>query len=58
MQAVDAGLAALMRRDRLAVAGALIIVTLLAWAYVLWLAAAGDMAGMDRDGRDGRHGHE
>src|SRR5438034_944809 len=37
MQAVDAGLAALMRRDRLAVAAALIIVTLLAWAYVLLL---------------------
>jgi predicted metal-binding membrane protein len=54
MQAIDAGLAALLRRDRLTVAAALIIVTLLAWAYVLWLAAAGNMAGMDMDGMDMR----
>ena len=52
MPAIDAGLAALLRRDRLAVAAALIIVTLLAWAYVLWLAAAGDMAGMDMSDMD------
>jgi predicted metal-binding membrane protein len=51
MQAIDAGLAALVKRDRLTVAAALIIVTLLAWAYVLWLAAQmSDMAGMDMDG--------
>lgn len=55
--------AALQRRDRLVVAAALIMLTLLAWAYVLWLSAhlvtppsagmagmdmsAGNMAGMD-----------
>ena len=53
MPTVDAGLAALLKRDRLAVAAALIIVTLLAWAYVLWLAATGDMAGMDMGAMDG-----
>jgi predicted metal-binding membrane protein len=52
MSAIDAGLAALLRRDRLTVAAALLIVTLLAWAYVLWLAAADDMAGMDMSGMD------
>jgi predicted metal-binding membrane protein len=53
MLAIDTELTALLRRDRLVVAAALIIVTLLAWAYVLWLAAAGDMAGMDMDAMDG-----
>jgi predicted metal-binding membrane protein len=56
MQEIDAGLATLLRRDRLAVAAALIVVTLLAWAYLLWLSAQmaadgmtgmGDMPGMD-----------
>jgi len=53
MQEIDAGLATLLRRDRLAVAAALTVVTLLAWAYLLWLSAqmAGDamtgMPGMD-----------
>jgi len=64
MQALDAGLATLLRRDRLTVAAALITVTLLAWAYLLWLAAdmatsmntgamSGDMAGMDMSGMAG-----
>jgi predicted metal-binding membrane protein len=53
MPAIDAGLAALLRRDRLTVTAALLIVTLLAWAYVLWLAAAGDMAAMDMGAMDG-----
>lgn len=39
MQAANAALAALLRRDRAVVAIALAIVTLLAWAYVVWLSA-------------------
>jgi predicted metal-binding membrane protein len=56
MQEIDAGLATLLRRDRLAVAAALTVVTLLAWAYLLWLSAqmaADGMAGMaDMPGMD------
>jgi predicted metal-binding membrane protein len=56
MQEIDAGLATLLRRDRLAVAAALIVVTLLAWAYLLWLSAqmaADGMTGMaDMPGMD------
>jgi predicted metal-binding membrane protein len=40
----------LLRRDRIVVAAVLIIVTLLAWAYVLWLAVDMDMGGMDMTG--------
>lgn len=57
MSEADAGLDALLKRDRVVVAAALIILTFLAWAYVLWLSAhmmmpgaaasPGDMAGMD-----------
>jgi predicted metal-binding membrane protein len=36
-----------LRRDRLVVAGALGVLTALAWSYVLWLAADMDMGGMD-----------
>jgi predicted metal-binding membrane protein len=43
-------LEALLRRDRLVVAGALGVIAALAWAYVLWLAADMDMAGMRMDG--------
>ena len=39
MQAADVGLATLLKRDRVVVATALMILTLLAWAYVLWLSA-------------------
>jgi predicted metal-binding membrane protein len=56
MQEIDAGLATLLRRDRLAVAAALTVVMLLAWAYLLWLSAqmaADDMTGMaDMPGMD------
>lgn len=38
MQAVSADLATLLKRDRIVVAAALIALTLLAWAYVLWLS--------------------
>jgi predicted metal-binding membrane protein len=40
-------LEAVLRRDRLVVAGAVGVVVALAWGYVLWLAADMDMGGMD-----------
>ncbi len=40
-------LEAVLRRDRLVVAGALGVLAALAWSYVLWLAADMDMGGMD-----------
>ena len=43
-------LEALLRRDRLLVASALGVIAVLAWAYVLWLAADMDMGGMDMSG--------
>jgi predicted metal-binding membrane protein len=46
----DAALQALLRRDRLTVAAALVVLTVLAWAYVLWLAAGMTMGGMDMTG--------
>ena len=46
----DGTLEAVLRRDRLIVAGALLGICLLAWAYVLWLAADMDMGGMDMTG--------
>src|SRR6266850_966029 len=46
MQDIDAGLATLLRRDGLVVAAALIVVTLLAWAYLLWLSAQMAAEGM------------
>lgn len=52
-------LEAVLRRDRAVVAAALAVVSMLAWAYVLWLAAdratpapGGDMSGMDMPGMD------
>jgi predicted metal-binding membrane protein len=39
MQAADTALTLLLKRDRIVVAAALAVVTLLAWAYVLWLSA-------------------
>jgi predicted metal-binding membrane protein len=39
-----------LRRDLLIVAGALGAIVVLAWAYVLWLAADMDMGGMDMSG--------
>lgn len=44
MHAGDAALAAVLKRDRAIVFAALAAVTALAWAYVLWLAAAMDMS--------------
>src|ERR1700752_2229038 len=46
----DGTLEAVLRRDRLLVAGALAMIAVLAWGYVLWLAADMDMGGMDMDG--------
>ncbi|RUV38600.1 DUF2182 domain-containing protein, partial [Mesorhizobium sp. M7A.F.Ca.MR.228.00.0.0] len=56
----DTALEAVLRRDRAVVMAALVVIAVLAWAYVLWLAATmvmpgsplpdsggGDMAGMD-----------
>ena len=47
----DGFLEAILRRDRLVVAGALGILAMLAWTYVIWLAADMDMGGMDMSGR-------
>jgi predicted metal-binding membrane protein len=49
-ESVSAAVEALLRRDRVVVAAALAVVTALAWAYVLWLAANMDMGGMDMEG--------
>ena len=46
----DGTLEAVLRRDRLIVAGALGVICVLAWAYVLWLAADMSMAGMNMSG--------
>ena len=41
---------AVLRRDRLVIAGAVGVIVALAWGYVLWLAADTDMGGMDMTG--------
>src|SRR6266487_4337081 len=46
----DGTLETVLRRDRLAVAGALGMIGALTWGYVLWLAADMDMGGMDMTG--------
>jgi predicted metal-binding membrane protein len=46
----DGALEAVLRRDRLLVAGALALIVALAWAYLLWLADDMDMGGMDMAG--------
>jgi predicted metal-binding membrane protein len=46
----EATLEAVLRRDRIVVAAALVVLTVLAWAYILWLAADMDMGGMDMTG--------
>jgi predicted metal-binding membrane protein len=43
-------LEAVLRRDRLVVAGAVGVIVALAWGYVLWLAADTGMGGMDMTG--------
>jgi predicted metal-binding membrane protein len=47
---MTSALEAVLRRDRLLVGGALGATTVLAWGYVLWLAASMDMGGMDMAG--------
>jgi predicted metal-binding membrane protein len=47
---MNTALEAVLRRDRLAVAGALGVIAALAWGYLLWLAADMDMGGMDMTG--------
>jgi len=44
---VDTALEAVLRRDRVIVAAALIALTALTWSYVIWLAADMEMGGMD-----------
>ena len=46
----DSTLEAVLRRDRLIVASALGVIAVLAWAYVLWLAADMNMPGMNMSG--------
>src|SRR5438876_12101205 len=46
----DAAIEVVLRRDRAVVGAALLVVTALAWAYLLWLASDMDMGGMDMAG--------
>jgi predicted metal-binding membrane protein len=46
----ETALEMLLRRDRIVVAAALALLTVLPWAYVLWLAADMEMGGMDMTG--------
>jgi len=46
----DGTLEALLRRDRLILSSALVVIAVLAWAYVLRLAAGMNMDGMDMSG--------
>src|SRR5271169_3128897 len=46
----DAMLEVVLRRDRVVVVVALAVITALAWAYVLWIAADMDMGGMQMSG--------
>lgn len=46
----DSALETMLRRDRALIAGALGVIVVLAWGYVLWLAADMDMGGMDMAG--------
>jgi len=41
---------AVLRRDRIVISLAVIVLTALAWSYLLWLSANMDMGGMDMDG--------
>jgi predicted metal-binding membrane protein len=47
---VDGALTIVLWRDRIIVAAALVALTVLAWGYLLWLAADMDMGGMDMTG--------
>ena len=61
MQAGDTALTALLKRDRVVVATSLAVVTLLAWAYVVWLsshmAMPVEVPVEASEARDGRHGY-
>src|ERR1700745_1450740 len=46
----DAALAAVLKRDRSIVAACLVVLILLAWAYIVWLADDMEMGGMDMTG--------
>jgi predicted metal-binding membrane protein len=46
----DAPIEAVLRRDRAIVVAALVILTVLAWAYVWWLAIDMEMGGVDMSG--------
>jgi len=46
----DAALAAVLKRDRALVAACLVVLIVLAWAYIVWLADDMDMGGMDMTG--------
>src|ERR1700746_878578 len=46
----DAALAAVLKRDRSIVAACLVVLILLAWAYIVWLADDMEMGGMDMAG--------
>lgn len=46
----DVALAVVLRRDRAIVAVCLVVLVLLAWAYVVWLADDMEMGGMDMTG--------
>jgi predicted metal-binding membrane protein len=46
----DSALETVLRRDRLIVASALAVISALAWAYVLWLAADMEMGSMNMNG--------
>jgi predicted metal-binding membrane protein len=47
---IEAALQSVLRRDRIVVVAALVMVTALAWVYLLWLAADMEMGGMDMTG--------
>jgi predicted metal-binding membrane protein len=46
----DAAIEAVLRRDRVIVAAALVMLTALAWAYVWWLGTDMEIGGMDMSG--------
>src|SRR5260370_16446016 len=46
----DAALAAVLKRDRAIVAACLVVLILLAWAYIVWVADDMEMGGMDMTG--------
>ena len=46
----DAALAAVLKRDRALVAACLVVLIVLAWAYIVWLADDMEMGGMDMTG--------